>query len=69
MTRLALTMGAALVGWLTFCPFARADFDSARAAYARHDFNTAAKEFRAVAELGHPSAQFNLTWYGDLLAY
>ena len=50
---------AALVAALGVAP-ARADLVSAQAAYAKHDFPTAFAQYRELAELGQPVAQFDL---------
>lgn len=41
-------------------PFACAGFDDAKAAYEKHDYGKAFKEFKALAEQGNADAQFNL---------
>ncbi len=46
---------------LTLGPFcARADLYSAGVAYHKNDFESAFKEYRELAELGQPTAQYNL---------
>ncbi len=52
-----LALSAALV-WLSFLPLpALADFEAGQAAYERGDFQTAFREFKAVAEQGDASGQ------------
>ena len=47
-------------------PVASADFDKGMAAYERRDYVTAAKEWRPLADQGHPEAQLRLgTLYYD----
>jgi len=48
----AVTVGSSSVAW--------ADFKDGIAAVERGDYATALKEFRALAEQGHASAQYNL---------
>jgi TPR repeat protein len=45
---------------LSLVSLAYAGFDEGQAAYDRGDYVTAYEEFKALAEQGHPKAQFNL---------
>lgn len=42
------------------CPAARADLFTADFAYQKGDYERAAKDYRELAELGQPLAQYNL---------
>jgi len=50
----------AVVCLVLLCGSARADLHSASEAYQKNDFATAFREFRELAELGQPKAQYNL---------
>ena len=69
---------ALLVGLLVLCPSAYADIFTAQLAYEKGDYERAFKDYRDLAELGQPLAQFNLavmyarglgTRQSDLYAY
>jgi uncharacterized protein len=54
-------MAAVCVALLPLCGFsARADLVEAQTAYAKKDYELAFREYRELAELGQPLAQFNL---------
>ncbi len=47
---------------LMYCVFPRADLDPIVTAYQHGDYATALREWRPLAEQGHPLAQFNLSF-------
>jgi hypothetical protein len=48
-----------LVVALLLCPAARADLFTAQLAYGKGDYERAFKDYRELAELGQPVAQYN----------
>jgi hypothetical protein len=57
--RVLSTIPIALAILLSVTP-AQADLYSAQVAYEKHDFKTAFQQFKELAELGQPEAQYNL---------
>src|SRR5580704_10635496 len=57
--RVLSTIPIALAIFLSVTP-AQADLYSAQVAYEKHDFKTAFQQFKELAELGQPEAQYNL---------
>jgi len=49
-----------LVVALLLCPAAWADLFTAQLAYGKGDYERAFKDYRELAELGQPMAQYNL---------
>jgi TPR repeat protein len=45
---------------MSFVHVARADFFTAQLAYQKGDYEAAARDYRAMAELGNPTAQYDL---------
>ncbi|HEX9770894.1 MAG TPA: hypothetical protein VGA50_17110, partial [Kiloniellales bacterium] len=56
----AAAVAAVLVLWVGFGPPAAAGYDEGAAAFIRGDYETAWREWLALGERGHQSAQYNL---------